>query len=134
MIRRILHILIALASWVLFVDYWFLVLGQPLSPGLRVALGFMVVSVLLLPILVYLWILHNLRVARRWRARRGERQDPHEDFHEDFLGRSLAGTDLHTLQGARELVIELQGEHKRYRAADSDAADGRPGPGAEEAT
>ena len=109
-------------------------LGQPLSPGLRVALGFMVVSVLLLPILVYLWILHNLRVARRWRARRGERQDPHEDFHEDFLGRSLAGTDLHTLQGARELVIELQGEHKRYRAADSDAADGRPGPGAEEAT
>lgn len=132
MIRRIAHILFAGASWILFVDYWILVLGQPVSSGLRVALGFIVISLVLVPLLVYLWILHNLRVARQKRRRRN-RQDPGEDFREDFLGRSLAGTDLRSLQGARELIIELEGERKRYRAATNDAAWGRLSPGSEEA-
>lgn len=132
MIRRIAHILFAGASWILFVDYWILVLSQPVSSGLRVALGFIVISLVLVPLLVYLWILHNLRMSRRKR-RRLSRRDPGEDFREDFLGRSLAGTDLRNLQGARELIIELEGERKRYRAAASDAAWGRLSPGSEEA-
>jgi len=133
MIRRIAHILFAGASWILFVDYWILVLGQPVSSGLRVALGFIVISLVLVPLLVYLWILHNLRVSRQKRRRRS-RRDPGEDFREDFLGRSLAGSDLRSLQAAQELVVELDGERKRYRAAGRDAAAGRLSPGSEEAT
>ncbi|MBM4116909.1 hypothetical protein FJ251_04075 [bacterium] len=132
MIRRIAHILFAGASWILFVNYWILVLGQPMSSGLRAALGFIVISLVLVPLLVYLWILHNLRLARQKRRRR-TRRDPGEDFREDFLGRSLAGSDLRTLQAARELIIELEGERKRYRPAAGDAAWGRLSPGSEEA-
>ncbi len=132
LIRRVLHILFAAASWILFVDYWILVLGQPMSSGLRVALGFVAITLVLVPLLVYLWILHNLGLAKRWSHRRRGRRDPGEDFREDFLGRSLGDSDLHSLQAARELVIELAGERKRYRAADEDAAGGRPTPGTEE--
>lgn len=134
MIRRVLHILFAAASWILFVDYWILVLGQPMSAGLRVALGFMAVTLVLVPLLVYLWIVHNLSLAKRWSQRRRGRPDPGEDFREDFLGRSLAGSDLRSLQAAQELVVELDGERKRYRAAGRDAAAGRLSPGSEEAT
>jgi hypothetical protein len=131
-IRRVLHILFAAASWILFVDYWILVLGQPMSAGLRVALGFMAVTLVLVPLLVYLWIVNNLSLAKRWSQRRRGRPDPGEDFREDFLGRSLAGGALHSLQAAREQVIEVEGERKRYRAAGTDAAKGRPVPGTEE--
>jgi hypothetical protein len=132
LIRRALHILFAAGSWILFVSYWILVLGQPMSSGLRVALGFVAVTLVLVPLIIYLWILHNLGLARRWRYRRHGRQDPGEDFREDFLGRSLAGGDLHSLQAARELVIDVDGERKRYRAAAQDAAGGRTAPGSEE--
>ena len=132
MIRRVLHILFAAASWILFVDYWILVLGQPMSSGLRVALGFVAITLVLVPLLVYLWILHNLSLAKRWRQRRSGRRDPGEDFRADFLGRSLGGSDLRSLQAARELLIEVEGERKRYRAAGAEAPNDRPGPGMEE--
>ena len=133
MIRRVLHILFAAASWILFVDYWILVLGQPMSSGLRVALGFVAITLVLVPLLVYLWILHNLSLAKRWRLRRHDRRDPGEDFREDFLGRSLAGSDLRSLQTARELLIEIDGERKRYRAATEEPKGDQPKPGMEEA-
>jgi hypothetical protein len=86
-IRKLIHAVLSVALWGLFFYYWHVVsqreLGYSTGRALLVLFGILVVAYSW----TVFWILHNLRLARRFRNRRSARSPTAPDFSRDFLGR-----------------------------------------------
>src|SRR5687768_3605204 len=64
-IRRTTHILFALAGWVLFTYWWWLVLGQTGRDQIVWTLTFIGISLAVIVLVTALWVMHNVRLFRR---------------------------------------------------------------------
>ena len=120
-----LHIALGILLWIVFGYYWTIVVRQPLSPHTRVALVAVGSIVGGTVIFLYLWVLHNMRIARR--KRRKSRPNTAFPPVADFLGRTFIATSDEELRRAPYIevhVVEteddtgLTAEHKIFRVAD----------------
>jgi hypothetical protein len=124
MVRTTIHIIMGTLLWVVFCFYWHLVMQQPISDQTRRALAIVGTIVAVITVFDWLWIFHNVRIARRTR-RRGRRADPLLP-RTDFLGRTFTAQD-EMLRRARYIevtVVEMADEtqsagHKLFRVSDT---------------
>ncbi len=125
--RRMFHLAVAFAGWVLFVWWWWLVLHN-VTPEQARFTGILIAATLALSILLTMaWVFHNLRIFRRKSHRTHVRQVA-EDFSRDRRGREVKiEGDAASLRTAPGVRIEILGSEKTYVPADrirGRAADG----------
>lgn len=121
--RAVLHVLIVLFGWAVFVWFWVIVMGQA---GSRADLWLLlVVSVLLFPVLTVAWVLHNLALYQRKGPRRNVPQVD-VSYEVDFYGRRIEA-DWKRLAGQPRINIQIEGQVKRYVPAAAGESDhGQP--------
>jgi hypothetical protein len=108
--RKLAHLLVVVLGWVGFVWMWGLVAARPWES--QRLLWLIVGSLLTLPLLTALWVMHNRSIHRR----KGERQAVAAvdmDYVHDWHGRSVQA-DWVMLRRSRVVLVEVDGEHKRY--------------------
>lgn len=116
--RRLVHGLLVVLGWLLFVWSWRRVTAASPEAG---ELGLLVLgSLVVVPALTMAWVLHNLGIYRRKGPRRKVAvvQRPYE---RDFNGRRIEA-DWAALATARRIVIALDGDTKRFVAVEQGAA------------
>lgn len=124
MTRTIIHIVMGIILWVVFIFYWRLVMRQPISAETEHALVVVGVLVASITIFDWGWIFHNLRIARR--SRRRDRR-PTPQFPEmDFLGRRFTAQDevVHRARYIEVSIIDMADDkasagHKLFRVSDT---------------
>ena len=115
--RTLVHVLLSIALWVVFVVYWDIVTRQTIGKGTLLAIQVISVLVVTGTILTSWWIVHNLRLGRRNR-RRGQRVAPPEALATDALGRAVETPGLATLKLAAAVEIAIVEDRKRYVPVD----------------
>ncbi len=119
--QRLLHLVAVLAGWAIFILGWYKVLGRPWETR---SLWLLIIgSLLVLPTLTFVWILHNRSIYRRKGPRTGVAVADTAYTH-DWNGREIEA-DWSGLAGAPLVVIDREGERKVFRAA---PASGWPAP------
>lgn len=109
-LRGLLHALGVIVGWLLFALFWWLVLARPWES--RDLWLLIVGSLVLLPIITAIWVVHNVALFRR----RGPRRSvPAVDpvFDRDSLNRPLVA-DWALLRATQEVTIAFDGAAKRY--------------------
>ena len=124
MTRTIVHIFLGLVLWVVFCFYWHLVMQEPISDQTKHALVVVGTIVAVVTAFDWLWIFHNLRIARR--SRRRERRAEPPAPRADFLGRTFTAQYdvLHRARYIEVDVVEMADErgsegHKLFRVSDT---------------
>ncbi len=112
--RKVLHVLITIVGWLLFLYWWWLVFHRVSRQEVRFTALFIAISLAIIVLVTLAWAWHNLRIFKR----RGPRQNNREakaDFSHDGVGRNVVyppgGIDLKTAPVVRVRFVE--GE-KRY--------------------
>ena len=110
---RVWNLIALLFGWTLFLYWWWVVLRRTdhviawrLVTGLAVLASFLVAFSLI-------WILHNLRLARKSRRNRATRYNAGV-FERDKLDRPVVLRDLHTLREAPVVIVHADREQKHY--------------------
>lgn len=116
--QRLVHLLAIVAGWLLFWWGWHTVLARPWDSDSLVIL--IVGSVVMLPILTLLWILHNLRIHRSKGPRKAVPAAAMA-YPQDWNGRAVQA-DWTELAGARAIVVDIEGDRKIFRRAGSPPA------------
>lgn len=112
--RQVAHATLIVLGWVLFAWSWQRVTAaRPEAGELRVL---MLGALVLVPVLTLGWVMHNLGIYRRKGPRRSVRQTD-RPYRQDFNGRRI-DADWAALGTARRVVIELDGDAKRYAAGE----------------
>ena len=124
MTRTIVHIVLGILLWVVFCFYWSLVMQEPITAETKHALAIVGTIVALITLFDWIWIFHNVRIARRTR-RRGRRAGPPAP-HADFLGRPFMAQEdvLHRARYIEVSIVEMADErhalgHKLFRVSDT---------------
>lgn len=107
MIRQLLHAVLAVLMWVVFVYYWNLVIRRPMNPDTKTALVALAVLTAVTTVLLCIWIYHNIRVHRRFRGRRRARREAALPDR-DYLGRRLMLEDAATLRRAGSIEVSVK--------------------------
>ena len=87
-VRRVLHTVVALAGWVVFVYWWWLVFRRVNDTEVRYTLWFIAIALFVIVFVTALWAVHNLVVFRR-RGPRTKVREVQEDFSHDSVGRPV---------------------------------------------
>ena len=126
-VRRLAHLLLVVLGWVGFVWMWTLVASRPWDS--RGLVWLITGSLIVVPLLTGAWVLHNRALARR----KGERRSVASvdmSYAHDWHGRRVHA-DWAALRGSRMVLVQVEGEDKRYhglRADASRAASAAPAP------
>ncbi len=109
---------LAIASWILFIYYWWLVSRRRLNPETVTSLLVLVVLVASVFLFTLVWIRHNQRIARRAGDRRSQRRPLPAAGTVDTLGRALLDQgELRVTEAAYvEIEIDDDAHIKRYEA------------------
>lgn len=116
-LRRVTHVVIAAAGWVLFLYWWWIVAQRTSRHQVESSALFLGVALVVIVATTGFWVLHNRAIFRRRGART---QFPPEapDATEDVLGQPLAydgGPEAMRAAGHVRIVVEDAG--KRYKTA-----------------
>lgn len=118
-LQRAAHLVGIVAGWVLFFWGWHTVLARPWDSDSLVLL--ILGSLVVLPLLTLLWILHNRRI-HRIRGPRKTVPAAADDYAHDWNGREVQA-DWAALADARTIVVHVEGVRKIYRRAGSELPD-----------
>ena len=86
--RRALHHLMALAGWILFVYWWWIVFQRVSETEIRFTLVFIALALAFVVLITVFWVLHNRAIWKR----KGPRRKPIESpgfVKRDSLGRRV---------------------------------------------
>ena len=126
--RRVLHALIALAGWVLFVYWWWLVFRRVSGQEIRYTVLFVAIALVVIVGLTAVWAFHNLRISRR----RGRRRRPREvtpDLSRDSVGREVRLPTIPSdCLNARVVTVRIQDGTKVYAPAGAAWPEAAPRP------
>jgi hypothetical protein len=87
-IRRVVHTLVALAGWVLFGYWWWLVARRVSEHEIRFTVVLIAIALLVIVSLTAAWAMHNLRIFRARGPRLGLRAVT-QDLSHDTVGREV---------------------------------------------
>lgn len=113
--RRVFHTLLAVAGWVLFGYWWWLVFHRVSGQEVRFTALFIAFSLAIIVLVTAAWAFHNLSIY----ARRGPRKRIREvrpDFSHDRVGRDVTFRDAASLQRAAVVYVGLGETGKVYEA------------------
>lgn len=128
-LRKLAHLLLVVLGWVGFVWMWTLVASRPWDS--RGLVWLIVGALIVMPLLTGAWVWHNRALARR----KGERRSVAAvdmSYAQDWHGRRVHA-DWAALRASRLVLIQVEGEDKRYHglradpARSADPAPTRPG-------
>ena len=126
--RRVAHLLVALAGWVLFVYWWFLVLGRVSLEEVRLTGLFIVLTLLVTVMLTVAWSFHNLRIWKR-RGPRLRVREAADAFAHDRLGRDLVTEGPpEGLKRDALIVVRIEPGQKTYQLASNPGGGGASNP------
>ncbi len=114
-VRRVVHTLMALAGWVVFVYWWWLVFRRVNATEVRYTLWFIAIALVVIVFVTVLWAIHNARLFRK-RGPRTQVRLVREDFSRDTVGRlvNMPAVPADCLN-AGIIVVRIEGEAKVYR-------------------
>jgi len=117
--RRLFHLIVAVAGWVLFVYWWWLVMRRVSDEDIRFTGFFLFVTFVICVTVTAAWSFHNHGIFRRRGPRTKVREVP-EDFSRDRLGRAVSFKAT-TEQLKAEPIVHIRLEHdgKVYRPGSS---------------
>lgn len=118
-LRHLIHTLISVLMWCLFGYYWYLVTARGFSRSSLEALGILSAIITLGLVLTFLWVTHNVRLARRDR-RQEARQSPEENLEQDYLSRPVSAPGLQELRQARLIDLSLAAEGRKIYSIPSE--------------
>ncbi len=110
-VREAFHVLIAVATWVLFCYWWIVVLPQVRREDAVTAGLFIAFTSLATGFLTAAWIRYNLGIYRR-KGPRLQVTPAAPDRDTDALGRKIVRPDDASLRGARLVVVALDADRK----------------------
>ncbi|HPO19045.1 MAG TPA: hypothetical protein PLO07_07610 [Rubrivivax sp.] len=116
-LRKVAHLLLVVFGWAGFVWMWSLVASRPWDS--RGLVWLIVGSLVVMPLLTGAWVLHNRALARR----KGERRSVASvdmGYEHDWHGRRVHA-DFGALRASRLVLIQVEGEDKRYHGLRADA-------------
>jgi hypothetical protein len=113
--RRALHAVIAIAGWIVFGYWWWLVFRRVNATEVRYTVWFLGVALFVIVLVTALWALHNKMLFRRL-GPRTKLRDVAEDFSRDTVGRPV---DMPAVPEecltADVIVIRIEGHTKVYQ-------------------
>ena len=107
MLRQLLHGVVAVLLWVVFVYYWWIVLRRPMNPDTRTALTILAILTLASILSLAAWIYHNIRIHRRLN-RRKERRKVRAEIKGDCLGRVIMVDDPYWVQRSNFFEVDVK--------------------------
>ncbi len=115
--RQALHVLLAVAGWVLFFYWWSIVLRDVDPRQVRFTVLFVGIALVVVVAATVAWVVHNLSIFKRRGARTHVRPVA-EDVTEDTLGRPLQfDLDRDAIRAAPMVRVVLDGGRKVYRTS-----------------
>src|SRR6267143_6372455 len=87
-VRRAFHTVLALAGWVLFVYWWWLVFRRVTPGEIRFTLLFIGIALAVIVLITAFWALHNRRIFKRKGPRKLVREKM-ADYSRDSIGRAV---------------------------------------------
>lgn len=115
--RRVLHAVIALVGWAVFVYWWWVVFHRVSRHDVQFTVLFVAVALLAIVTITGVWAWHNARIFKRRGARRHVR-DVTPDFSRDVVGRAVMLTGAETDRRAAPVVyIRFTAFGKTYQTA-----------------
>ena len=125
-LRRVFHSLVALAGWVLFGYWWWLVARRVSAHEVRFTLLVIGIALGVIVLLTAAWALHNIMIFRR-RGPRTHLRAVVQDFSHDTVGRSVQLPRLpEDCLTAGFVKVNLQHGAKVYVAAPPSAGPAAP--------
>lgn len=124
--RRVFHTLVAIAGWVLFVYWWWLVFRRVSESEMRFTLFFISIALIIIVLLTVIWALHNASIYRSRGPRTKVRTVP-PDFSHDRIGREVQFPTMpNACLNSAVVRVRIQDGAKVYAAGS--AADIGPAP------
>jgi hypothetical protein len=113
--RRALHTVVAVAGWVLFIYWWWIVARRVGQGEIRSTVLFIVISLAVIVLLTIVWAFHNKRISDV-RGPRAKVRTVTPDFSHDGIGRVVEyrATDRQT---APIVYVRLEQGAKVYTTA-----------------
>jgi glucan phosphoethanolaminetransferase (alkaline phosphatase superfamily) len=111
---RLLHLLLALAGWVLFV-YWWLIVFRRVTPGeIRFTLIFLAVAAAVIVLVTAFWVFHNKSMFRRRNLRLRAIESSNAVKH-DSIGRRVRFAESRDILAESALVrVQMEAGEKVY--------------------
>jgi hypothetical protein len=106
MVRQLLHGVVAVLLWVVFVYYWWIVLRRPMNPDTKTAIITLSVLTSVSILCLAAWIFHNIRIHRRLH-RRKQRRRMDVEISRDYLGRPIVIDDPYLLRRSNYVEVEV---------------------------
>ncbi|MFO7607571.1 MAG: hypothetical protein R6X35_00050 [Candidatus Krumholzibacteriia bacterium] len=120
--RHVLHTVLSLLMWCLFGYYWWIVAQRRVHPATIDALAILGLLACLGLTVTVAWVVHNLRLARKYGRRKGFTVPP-ETFTTDHLQRPLVSPGLETLREARIVTVSLDDSQRKVYRPGGEVAD-----------
>lgn len=111
--RGIVHSLLAVLAWILFVVWWNQVIPQITVDDAAAAFLVIFLTVLLTCVLTLLWVRYNIGIFRR-KGPRKQIPAVSEEREADYLGRSLDHPGYDSLKGGRIVLVSREGDKKKF--------------------
>jgi hypothetical protein len=112
--RRLLHLLLALAGWVLFIYWWLLVFRRVTPQEIRFTLIFLAVAAAVIVLVTGFWVFHNKSLFRRRNARVRPIEVSSAIKH-DAIGRRIRFAESRdTLVESPLVRVQMEGGEKVY--------------------
>lgn len=111
---RLLHLLLALAGWVLFVYWWLIVFRRVTPTEIRFTLIFLTVTALVIVVVTAFWVLHNKSLFRRRNLRLRAIESSGAVKH-DAIGRRVRFAESRDTLAESALVrVQMEAGEKVY--------------------
>ena len=113
-IKGILHALLAVLTWILFISWWNQVIPQVTVEDASMAFLVIFLTFLICSVLTLLWVRHNVDIFRR-KGPRKNLPSVSEEREADYLGRRLDHPGYDFLKDAPLVVVSREEDRKKFQ-------------------
>ena len=112
-IKGILHALLAVLTWILFISWWNQVIPQVTVEDASMAFLVIFLTFLICSVLTLLWVRHNVGIFRR-KGPRKNLPSVSEEREADYLGRKLDHPGYDFLKDAPLVIVSREEDRKHF--------------------
>ena len=112
-IKGILHALLAVLTWILFISWWNQVIPQVTVEDASMAFLVIFLTFLICSVLTLLWVRHNVGIFRR-KGPRKNLPPVSEERETDYLGRKLDHPGYDFLKDAPIVIVSREEDRKHF--------------------